>query len=111
MRRESAVETACKSLRDLRIAEVTELDLKVENNKVVAFRTKLKLSFKYDPGVQKNGTSSEACIPPRAARSAPFAHGGVPDAGRSDAEHARVQTHAGDGPEQFVHPRIPFRKA
>jgi flavin-binding protein dodecin len=50
----SAVETACKSLRDLRIAEVTELDLKVENNKVVAFRTKLKLSFKYDPGVQKN---------------------------------------------------------
>lgn len=50
----NAVETACKSLRDLRIAQVEEFDLKVENGKVVAFRTKLKLSFKYDPTVQKN---------------------------------------------------------
>jgi dodecin len=50
----NAVETACKSLRDLRIAEVNELDLKVENGKVVAFRTKLKLSFRYDPTIQKN---------------------------------------------------------
>jgi flavin-binding protein dodecin len=43
-----AVETAAKSLRDLRIAEVTKMDLKVEHGKVVAFRTRLALSFKYE---------------------------------------------------------------
>ena len=42
-----AIETASKSLRDLRIAEVTKLDVKVENGKVVQFRTRLSLSFKY----------------------------------------------------------------
>ncbi len=42
-----AVDTACKSLRDLRVAEVERLDMKVENGKVVAFRARLKLSFKY----------------------------------------------------------------
>lgn len=44
----SAVETASKSLNNLRIAEVTKLDLKVEDGKAVAFRAKLQLSFKYD---------------------------------------------------------------
>jgi flavin-binding protein dodecin len=43
----SAVETASKSLRDLRIAEVTKLDVKVEGGKVTQFRTRLSLSFKY----------------------------------------------------------------
>ena len=43
----SAVEQASKSLRDLRIAEVTTLDMKVENGKVTAYRTRVKLSFKY----------------------------------------------------------------
>jgi dodecin len=43
-----AVETAAKSLRDLRIAEVTKMDVKVEDGKVVAFRTRLALSFKYE---------------------------------------------------------------
>lgn len=43
----NAVETAAKSLEDLRVAEISELDLKVEDNKVVAFRAKVKLSFKY----------------------------------------------------------------
>jgi dodecin len=42
-----AVETAAKSLRDLRVAEATKMDLKVEDGKVVAYRTKLALSFKY----------------------------------------------------------------
>jgi dodecin len=42
------VETAAKSLRDLRVAEVTKMDLKVEHGIVVAFRTKLALSFKYE---------------------------------------------------------------
>ncbi len=43
-----AVERASKSLRDLRVAEVVEQDLVVENGKVEAYRTKLKLSFKYE---------------------------------------------------------------
>jgi flavin-binding protein dodecin len=43
----TAVKAASKSLRDLRIAEVTKLDVKVEGGKVVAFRTRLALSFKY----------------------------------------------------------------
>ena len=42
-----AVETAGKSLKNLRIAEVSELDLKIDDGKVVAYRTKLKVSFKY----------------------------------------------------------------
>jgi flavin-binding protein dodecin len=43
----TAVETAGKSLRDLRIAEVTKLDMKIEGGKVTAFRARVKLSFKY----------------------------------------------------------------
>ncbi|MCD6272903.1 MAG: dodecin domain-containing protein [Deltaproteobacteria bacterium] len=42
-----AVETAAKSLKDLRVAEVKELDMKIENGKVVAYRAKVSLSFKY----------------------------------------------------------------
>jgi flavin-binding protein dodecin len=43
-----AVETAAGSLRDLRVAEVTKMDMKVENGKVTAFRTRVALSFKYE---------------------------------------------------------------
>jgi dodecin len=43
----NAVETAAKSLRELRVAEITKLDMKVENSKVVAFRARVTLSFKY----------------------------------------------------------------
>jgi flavin-binding protein dodecin len=43
-----AVETAASSLRDLRVAEVTEMDMKVEDGKVTAFRTRVALSFKYE---------------------------------------------------------------
>jgi flavin-binding protein dodecin len=42
-----AVETAGKSLKDLRIAEIDDLDLKVEDGKVTAFRARVKISFKY----------------------------------------------------------------
>ena len=42
-----AIETASKSLRDLRVAEVVEMDLVLEDGKVVAYRTKVKISFKY----------------------------------------------------------------
>jgi flavin-binding protein dodecin len=44
----NAVETAAESLRDLRVAEVTRVDMKVENGKVTAFRTRVSLSFKYE---------------------------------------------------------------
>ena len=44
----NAVETAATSLRDLRIAEVVKMDMKVEEGKVVAFRTRVALSFKYE---------------------------------------------------------------
>jgi dodecin len=44
----NAVKTAAESLRDLRIAEVTKLDVKVEDGKVTQFRARLSLSFKYD---------------------------------------------------------------
>jgi flavin-binding protein dodecin len=43
-----AVETAATSLRDLRIAEVTKMDMRVENGKVREFRTRVALSFKYE---------------------------------------------------------------
>ncbi len=43
-----AVQTAAASLRELRVAEVTELDMTVENGKVQAYRAKVKLSFKYE---------------------------------------------------------------
>jgi dodecin len=43
-----AVETAAGSLRDLRVAEVTQMDMKVEDGKVTAFRTRVALSFKYE---------------------------------------------------------------
>jgi dodecin len=43
-----AIETAAKSLRDLRVAEVTKMDLKVDDGDVVSFRTRVALSFKYE---------------------------------------------------------------
>jgi hypothetical protein len=44
----NAVELAAKSLRDLRIAEVVEMDLQIDDGKVMAYRTKIKVSFKYE---------------------------------------------------------------
>jgi flavin-binding protein dodecin len=44
----NAVETASHSLRELRIAEVAKMDVRIENGKVVAYRTRLQLSFKYE---------------------------------------------------------------
>ena len=43
-----AIETAGKSLKNLRVAEVGKLDMKVEDGKVVAFRARVTLSFKYE---------------------------------------------------------------
>jgi flavin-binding protein dodecin len=46
---EAAIATASQSLRELRIAEVLELDMQIDDGKVVAYRAKVKLSFKYQP--------------------------------------------------------------
>ena len=43
-----AIETAAKSLRELRVAEVSDLDVTIENGKVMAYRAKVKLSFKFE---------------------------------------------------------------
>lgn len=50
----TALETAAKTLRDLRVAEVTELDVKIEDGKVT-YRAKLKVSFKYQSGKYEAG--------------------------------------------------------
>ena len=44
----NAVETATRSLRGLRIAEVQKLDVKIENGKIVAYRARVQVSFKYE---------------------------------------------------------------
>jgi hypothetical protein len=44
----NAVERAARTLRDIRIAEVTKQDMKVEKGKVVAYRVRVSLSFKYE---------------------------------------------------------------
>jgi len=46
----AAVERAAQSLRDLRIAEVVELDVQIEDGKVRTYRAKVKVSFKYEEG-------------------------------------------------------------
>ena len=47
---QNAVETASKTLKNLRIAEVTKLDMKVDNGKVAAYRARVSLSFKIEKG-------------------------------------------------------------
>jgi flavin-binding protein dodecin len=44
----NAVERAAESVRDLRIAEVVEMDMQIDDGEVAAYRTKVKLSFKYE---------------------------------------------------------------
>jgi flavin-binding protein dodecin len=46
----AAVSRAAESLRDLRVAEVSQLDLQLSNGKVQSYRTKVKVSFKYEGG-------------------------------------------------------------
>ena len=45
---EAAIVKASKSLRELRIAEIIELDMQIEEGKIIAYRAKVKLSFKYE---------------------------------------------------------------
>jgi dodecin len=46
----NAVETAARTVRDLRVAEVDQLDVTIENGRVTTYRAKLNISFKYDSG-------------------------------------------------------------
>jgi len=46
----NAIETAAKSLRDLRVAEIVEFDIALDNGKVAAYRVKINVSFKYEGG-------------------------------------------------------------
>lgn len=46
----NAISTAAKTLRDLRIAEIDELDMQIENGKVTSYRAKVRISFKYQGG-------------------------------------------------------------
>jgi dodecin len=46
----AAVERAAQSLRELRVAEVVELDMVIEDGKVTTYRAKVKVSFKYESG-------------------------------------------------------------
>jgi len=45
---QNAVDQAAKTLRDIRICEVVELDTKIMDNRIVAFRARVKISFKYE---------------------------------------------------------------
>lgn len=63
----AAVSLASKSLRDLRVAEITQLDMHISEGKVVAYRAKVKVSFKYEMG---GGEEKPAAPAPRAARVA-----------------------------------------
>jgi flavin-binding protein dodecin len=47
---EAAVKRASKTLRDLRIAEISQLDMTLDNGKIVQYRARVKLSFKYEGG-------------------------------------------------------------
>jgi dodecin len=55
-----AVETAAKSLRELRVAEVSELDVTVEDGKVKSYRAKVKLSFKYEADSESTAPAATA---------------------------------------------------
>lgn len=46
----TAIETAAASVRDLRVAEITELDLQIEDGRIIAYRAKVKVSFKHEAG-------------------------------------------------------------
>lgn len=46
----NAVETAARTVRDLRVAEVDRLDMTIENGKVTSYRARVNISFKYDSG-------------------------------------------------------------
>ena len=69
----AAVKMASQSLRDLRVAEVVELDMHIEEGKPIAYRAKVKLSFKYSPGAGSPGEAPASATRKRGARAKPAA--------------------------------------
>jgi flavin-binding protein dodecin len=63
----AAVKTASQSLRDLRVAEVVELDMQLDEGKVATYRAKVKVSFKYET----NGPAAQAKSAAPAKKAAP----------------------------------------
>ena|SRR5438552_3944410 len=63
----AAVKMASQSLRDLRIAEVSDLDVHIVDGKIVAYRAKVKVSFKYTPGGDSNGGPAKPAPKAKAA--------------------------------------------
>ncbi len=59
----AAVKMASQSLRDLRVAEVSDLDVHIIDGKIVAYRAKVKVSFKYSPGDGDEGEPTRARKP------------------------------------------------
>jgi flavin-binding protein dodecin len=55
----TAVETAAGTLRDLRVAEVTRLDMTIEDGKVRSYRARLNLSFKYEGETKKKAKAKK----------------------------------------------------
>ena len=67
----AAVQTAAKSLRDLRVAEIGALDMTVDNGKVKLYRARVKLSFKFEPEggrAQAAAPKAQAAAPKAASR-------------------------------------------
>jgi flavin-binding protein dodecin len=64
----SAVQTAARSLRDLRVAEVSALDMTVVNGKVATYRAKVKLSFKFESPPARQPVARKKADGKRAAR-------------------------------------------
>jgi dodecin len=67
----AAVKMAAGSLRDLRVAEITQLDMHLEDNKVIAYRAKVKVSFKYTPGSSEDANPAPAVSRPSPRKAAP----------------------------------------
>jgi flavin-binding protein dodecin len=69
----AAVKQAAQSLRDLRVAEVVELDMALEEGKITAYRAKVKVSFKYEQNAGGASKSAPAPAPAKApaAKKAP----------------------------------------
>jgi flavin-binding protein dodecin len=68
---QNIVSTASKTLRDLRIAEVVRLDAKIENQKIVLYRAKIKLSFKLEEESQASEPKAKkAAVEPKAKKAA-----------------------------------------
>jgi dodecin len=63
----AAVKQAAQSLRDLRIAEVSDLDVHIVDGKIVAYRAKVKVSFKYTPGGDSSGGAAKSAGRAKAA--------------------------------------------